>query len=724
MPFDINAFSAEARADHGVALAFDGVDDFLEVANTDQPERLSSFTVEAWVKLDDVRGIKPIWGTTFGNEDNPEETIGFSLLVIDNWIYPFGNFFERSQDTLLGERDFDQLAANGHVGQPPIKNGLESNRWYHVAFVLEHTGSMATFGESSTSSTLLTSMSLYVNGELRGKRDQVKTRSNHLDLQNMVIGRHEPLPGRGRQHFFKGELDEIRIWQQALPLENIREHHRTNSLTTDLVTLRINWAFDEGRGDIVSNLAADDYSATRHGTSWKLVAADRNQAASSPDETVPPIPVLVLIEHYRLSSFRGSYGPGRIVNTVSLLPGEKTEISVSTFASQSSSQTLKKELDESTSNKTSRNISNASSIFEGANEETSDSFAKQISSENERRTNKSDNFNWDVSASGGAAGGVWHVEGSASAGGSINVSRDEMARDVANATNEHASRSAAKREVKVDSVTDINARKERVRRIQESQTTSVSLTNDQTDAQIRTLENINVSRTLNFVFRQMNQQYITLLHMIDLEIGFQITGQPETRRVVPLTSLDRLLDEVIEADSREQVRQQILHQIQTILDFNGETVDGFIQEVQAPPVSATELSADPIHYHRVNRKFMSNYTDAKTSMTWQVPGIIIDVNENIMRTEHLYADSFLGLGEALDEYSQGLQKEAIENEQLHNELLRTEVYRNKQLIDINKAAMQIVAREDTRAASVFNTVFGDTPTHENGVSLPALTAES
>ena|GEM_PF-6675129 len=42
-------------------------------------------------------------------------------------------------------------------------------------------------------------------------------------------------------------------------------------------------------------------------------------------------PRLYLIETYRLSSFLGSYGAGRILKTFTLLPGEKTKISVKTF---------------------------------------------------------------------------------------------------------------------------------------------------------------------------------------------------------------------------------------------------------------------------------------------------------------------------------------------------------------------------------------------------------
>ena len=40
------------------------------------------------------------------------------------------------------------------------------------------------------------------------------------------------------------------------------------------------------------------------------------------------------------------------------------------------------------------------------------------------------------------------------------------------------------------------------------------------DAIEREIENINLSRTLNFVFRQMNQKFVTMLHLTDVRVAF------------------------------------------------------------------------------------------------------------------------------------------------------------------------------------------------------------
>ena len=50
------------------------------------------------------------------------------------------------------------------------------------------------------------------------------------------------------------------------------------------------------------------------------------------DDPVTVTPRVYLVETYRLSSFLGVYGAGKTIKTFSLFPGEKTKISVKTYA--------------------------------------------------------------------------------------------------------------------------------------------------------------------------------------------------------------------------------------------------------------------------------------------------------------------------------------------------------------------------------------------------------
>jgi len=77
-------------------------------------------------------------------------------------------------------------------------------------------------------------------------------------------------------------------------------------------------------------------------------------------EPPPPRPRLLLIETYRLSSFLGNYGAGRTLSTFSLLPGEKTTISIKTYTK---SETERKE---------------AQSVLESSSHEASEDFENSL----------------------------------------------------------------------------------------------------------------------------------------------------------------------------------------------------------------------------------------------------------------------------------------------------------------------------------------------------------
>ncbi len=74
-------------------------------------------------------------------------------------------------------------------------------------------------------------------------------------------------------------------------------------------------------------------------------------------------PKLFFIETYKLTSFPGDYGPGRIIKTFSLLPGEETEISIKTWKKSTTS------------------TKEASSILDSYTEEKADEFEKNIQQE-------------------------------------------------------------------------------------------------------------------------------------------------------------------------------------------------------------------------------------------------------------------------------------------------------------------------------------------------------
>lgn len=76
-------------------------------------------------------------------------------------------------------------------------------------------------------------------------------------------------------------------------------------------------------------------------------------------------------------------------------------------------------------------------------------------------------------------------------------------------------------------------------------------------ATTREIQNINVGRTLNFTFRQMNQEFITLLHLVDVRVAF-FNGYAESKEEVPLSQIDVLMEKYVVEDQRAKVKETIL----------------------------------------------------------------------------------------------------------------------------------------------------------------------
>lgn len=107
----------------------------------------------------------------------------------------------------------------------------------------------------------------------------------------------------------------------------------------------------------------------------------------------------------------------------------------------------------------------------------------------------------------------------------------------------------------------------------------------------------------------------------------------------------------------------------------------------------------PLSYLRL-KKIVSTYkgdTDDE-GIEIKVPGIILSANKYTMRTDGVIVEALLGQAEALDNYSKGLQEEAVEAKQIANRLAVAQLEREK-------LAQKIVKEKDTEAAEIFSQVF-------------------
>ena len=85
-----------------------------------------------------------------------------------------------------------------------------------------------------------------------------------------------------------------------------------------------------------------------------------------------------------------------------------------------------------------------------------------------------------------------------------------------------------------------------------------------------------------------------------------------------------------------------------------------------------------------------------------VPGVIIAADSHVMRTDGVVVDSFLGLGLALDDYSIGLQTQAVRATQLENDRTQAE-------IDRVQLGISIIQSGDTAKAQLYQEIFPTQP---------------
>ncbi len=172
-----------------VALNFDGVDDYVETnANVGNFATNQDFTVSCWIKPDPIQTIQ------FGN--NPSEND-----IISKWAwpspgannnYPFVIRYLNQTRTPTTEKGKILVGQwDGAIFQIIISNtAVDDGKWHHVAFV--KTGTI---------------LKLYIDGIQEGGNitdNATNTTTNSTPLQFGRRGNNES--------YFKGEIDEVRIW--------------------------------------------------------------------------------------------------------------------------------------------------------------------------------------------------------------------------------------------------------------------------------------------------------------------------------------------------------------------------------------------------------------------------------------------------------------------------------------------------------------------------------
>ncbi|WP_123040433.1 Ig-like domain-containing protein [Cohnella candidum] len=367
---------------------------------------------------------------------------------------------------------------------------------------------------------------------------------------------------------------------------------------------------------------------------------------------------IILVESYRLSSFLGNYGAGRTLKTFTLLPGEKTKISIRSYTQKE--ETFKE----------------ASTIVDSVTDEIADEFEKSMGNEQTDKKNYDESFKYSVNAEASASWGWGSASVSAGVSGGTNAAREQFARNIANSTHKHIAKASSRRSMEVNTSYEVKT------------------TSGEETSIVREIENINVGRSLNFVFRQMNQEFITLLHLVDLRIGFfkvDIVNGAEkyTYKEVTLPQLDALLAEIVIPEKRNEVRNSIINQLMNIFDYQ-DRHHRFVEDKPFKDVNGNDIPLS--NYLRVKKDYVSTYNDDASGTHISVPGIILAANRHVLRTEGVMVEALLGQGEALDPYSRGLQTETVREKSLRNELLEREIKMKQMALDILESRDEFAAK--------------------------------
>jgi hypothetical protein len=364
----------------------------------------------------------------------------------------------------------------------------------------------------------------------------------------------------------------------------------------------------------------------------------------------PSVARLMIVESYRLTSFAGDYGAGRTIKTFTLFPGEKTTVTVKTYQRRTETR------------------QQASSILDSFTQESADAFEQAVSAEHSDKQAYSESQEYKADAHAEGNLGVGKASVNASAALSMNASREEFSKNIRNAVNKHSNSASSKRDVSVTSSTEVT---------QES--------GDESETQ-RQVENINVSRTLNLVFRQMNQQFVSVLHLADIRVGyyrrtFKDSIATTVYKEVPLTELRPFLREVVTTDaSRDQFLKALKVHLEGLRDYTG----------AAPKDFVTALDAQT---WQINPAFKSTYKDPITEkvIPREVPGVVMTGSTNVLRTDAVIVEAVLGQGNALDAYSIGLQDQAVRLKKFGN--------------DKEELRLKIINDKDTERAKLFEQLF-------------------
>ena len=388
------------------------------------------------------------------------------------------------------------------------------------------------------------------------------------------------------------------------------------------------------------------------------------------------------MEAISISSFLGDFGAGPLLKTFSLLPGETTTLHIESYRKD---ETARKA---------------AESILDSASGESASDFEQTLQQEQDRKADDASSHSFTLGAEASASFGPF---GSASLKSNYttqaNASREQVTKDLNNALEKHSSKASTNRSLTINT---------------ESATNTSSGTTDDTQ---REIANINVSRVLNFVFRQLLQEHLVVIHLVDAKIAYysqdvlldpsgNATSVQENYSEYSLPEFRDLAASVLAGGevAAGDAQRKLEDLLSSITNADGDMVS-LIDHV-TPTRDGQSLPEE--RYIRVNPALTDSWKPrGDGGPTATVPGIALSRSHIVMRTDGVLVDSLLGQGDALDTYSAELQAVTLAERQI--------------ALDRERLAQSIVGNGGDAQANLFAKVFP--PASPAGTTTTTTTTE-
>jgi hypothetical protein len=233
------------------SITFDGFSSYASPSNQNNLNITDSLTIEAW--------INP---SAFGFNSAQN-----SIACKHGWSNGEGGFVLRCGGS--GELSFN--IAGLDVNQNPTSwkevasptNALTLNTWTHVAGSYD--------GQN---------LKLFINGV---EQNTIAFTGSIVSSPNypLTIGKLSD-PNQFAQRFFEGKIDEVRIWNRALPAAELMANMNDHLNPANVVGLVSYWRFNEGTGTSSTDLQSGN-DITTFGNSWDPAV---------PFNAVPPVPTI------------------------------------------------------------------------------------------------------------------------------------------------------------------------------------------------------------------------------------------------------------------------------------------------------------------------------------------------------------------------------------------------------------------------------------------------